>query len=141
MSMTTESLLRLLTPNVHNLPRFASLAGAVFQQAADLAAVVETLPAAFSVENAVGRQLDIIGESVGAPRPGVGTSDTDYRQFLLGKFALWQWNGTNETVPDVLSAALPGVTYNDACNLSVTFSGGVRPLLPVPAGITCNISP
>ena len=138
--MTVDSLLRLLSPHVHSLPRFSALAAAVFQQAADLAAVVEALPAAFSVENAVGRQLDIIGESVGALRPSADTPDTEYRQYLLGKLALWRWNGTNETVPDVLAAALPGVTWNDPCDLSVTFSAGPEALLPVPAGISVNIS-
>ena len=135
--MTLDSLLRLLSPHVRSLPRFSALAAAVFQQAVDLASVVQSLPAAFSVENAVGKQLDIIGESVGAPRPSPDTSDTDYRQFLLGKLALWRWDGTNETVPEVLSAALPGVTWNDPCNLSVTFSTGPEALLPVPAGICC----
>lgn len=138
--MTLDSLLRLLSPHVRSQSRFSALAAAVFQQAVDLASSVESLPTAFSVENAVGKQLDIIGESVGVPRPGEDVLDTVYRQYLLGKFALWRWDGTNEMVPDVLSAALSGVSYNDACNLSVTFSAGTEALLPVPAAITCNIS-
>ena len=125
-------------------PRFMALAEAVLRQATDLQ-VVEEIPAAFSFALATGAQLDLLAESVGLKRAdtsdGANCMDADFRQFLLAKLALWGWDGTNECVPEVLEAGLPGSTETDNGNGTVTVSpAGVLPapvkdLAPVPAGI------
>ena len=70
---------------------------------------------------------------------GTGIPDETFRRYLLAKLALWTWDGTNETVPDVLAAALPGCTQTDNGDGTVTVTGtGTLPagsVFPVPAGI------
>ena len=45
------------------LPRFSALAQAILSQVNDLQAVVAALPAAYSVQEAAGKQLDALGAS------------------------------------------------------------------------------
>ena len=67
--------------------------------------------------------------------------DAEFREFLTAKLALWGWDGTNEGVPAVLEAGLPGNTMTDNGNGTVTVSPGtglpaqVKDLTPMPAGI------
>jgi len=124
------------------MPRFAALATVVLQQATDLQALIPDLESGFSVGHAAGAQLDALGESVGVLRPS-GLSDTDYRKLLSMKFDLWGWNGSNETVPALVSTMMPGASQIDHRDLSVTVSipsGSTLPdsaekLFPVPAGV------
>ena len=128
--------------------RFMALAEAVLRQVTDLQAVVAEMQAAFSFAHAEGTQLDLLAESVGLTRAdtsaGAGCTDEQFRQFLLAKLALWGWNGTNEGVPAVLEAGLPGNTERDNGNGTVTVSPGtglpaeVGDLAPVPAGVRIN---
>ena len=125
--------------------RFMALAEAVLRQGTDLQAVVEEIPAAFSFTLATGAQLDLLAESVGLKRAdtsdGINCTDADFRQFLLAKLALWGWDGTNEGVPAVMEAGLPGNTETDNGNGTVTVSPGtglpaeVGKMAPVPAGV------
>ena len=128
--------------------RFMALAEAVLRQVTDLQAVVAAMNAAFSFASAEGVQLDLLAESVGLKRAdtsaGAGCTDEAFRQFLLAKLALWGWDGTNEGVPAVLEAGLPGNTERDNGNGTVTMSPGtglpapVKHLAPVPAGVRIN---
>lgn len=110
-----------------------ALAEAVIRQVTDLAALVATMPAAFSFSEAEGLQLDAIAEAVGLYRES-GMPDEAFRQYLLQKLKLWSWDGTNEGVSAVLPA---GVTETDNMDGTVTVSpAGTDPeLLPVPAGV------
>ncbi|MEI9692549.1 DUF2612 domain-containing protein [Atlantibacter hermannii] len=96
---------------------------------------------AFDLDNAVGVQLDILGEWIGRSRqvstpisgvyfswddsnlgwdrgnwqgpfdPDEGLmqlSDDTYRVVLKAKAAINQWNGRNESIPDILDVALAG---------------------------------
>ena len=129
-------------------PRFMALAEAVLRQVTDLQAVVAAMNAAFSFASAEGVQLDLLAESVGLKRAdtsaGAWCTDEQFRQFLLAKLALWGWGGTNESVPAVLEAGLPGNTERDNGNGTVTVSPGtglpapVKDLAPVPAGVGVN---
>ncbi len=125
-------------------PRFAALAQVVLSQVNDLAAVIQSIPAAYSPDCAEGICLDAIGEASGLPRPN-GMGDNDYRQILLASFALFTWDGTNETAQTVLSAAFPGSTISDNIDGTVT----VHPvsqlqadhhLYPLPAGVRAIIA-
>ena len=120
-------------------PRFMALAGAVLRQASDLAALTVQLQESFSFAWAEGIQLDQIAAAVGLDRTDIGTDvpDEAFRQYLLAKLALWTWDGTNKTVPEVLGIALPGSTQTDNGDGTVTVTGAMmaEKVFPVPAGI------
>ena len=121
-------------------PRFCALAQAILSQAQDLETTIRAIPAAFSPEGAAGTRLDALGSASGLPRPE-GMADEDYRQYLLAKFTLFTWDGTNGTAQPLLESVFPGSTLSDNGDGTVT----VHPvsalqeafhLYPVPAGVS-----
>ena len=120
-------------------PRSMALAGAVLRQVSDLAALAAQMQAGFSFARAEGIQLDQIAAAVGLNRTDIGTDvpDETFRHYLLAKLALWTWDGTNKTVPEVLDIALPGSTQTDNGDGTVTVTGAMmaEKVFPVPAGI------
>ena len=132
--------LSLLTSSCRGMPRFSGLVSAVVKQCDDLIAVVESLPAAFSLPAAVGLQLSLLGESLGIPRPP-NMGDTDYETLVRMKLARWRWDGANDTVDAVIAEMDPGGVMTDNTDGSVTVStagelpAAVTELYPIPAGI------
>ena len=127
-----------------NMPRFSALAEAILSQVNDLQAVIAALPAAFSVSEAVGAQLDAVGETCMFPRPE-GMADADYRSCLAAKLMLYTWDGTNGTAQALMTRLFPGSTICDNCDGTVT----VHPvsdlqrdwkLYPLPAGVRAVVS-
>ena len=124
-------------------PRFMALVEAVFRQVEDLTTLTAQLQSGFSFATAEGIQLDLLAKAVGLSRMDIGADvpDETFRQYLLAKLALWTWDGTNKTVPEVLAAALPGNTQTDNGDGTVTIiPGGTLPtnakeMFPVPAGV------
>ena len=120
-------------------PRFCALAQAVLSQAQDLETTIREIPAAHSPEGARGVRLDALGSASGLPRPE-GMPDEDYREYLLAKFALFTWDGTNETAQPLLESIFPGSILSDNGDGTVTVHS-VSPLqeafhlYPVPAGV------
>ena len=115
-------------------PRLMALAGAVLRQAEDLVSVIEALQPAFSFAAAEGIQLDSLARSVGLDRGDVGADAPDeaFRQYLLAKLALWSWDGTNGSLPEI-----PGCSLSDNGDGTVTVTGEIPEgaVLPVPAGV------
>ena len=127
-----------------SLPRFSALAEAILSQVSDLLAVIAALPAAFSVSEAVGVQLDAVGASFMLPRPE-GMSDADYRTYLSAKLTLFTWDGANDTAQALMTRLFPGSTLCDNCNGTVTVYPvsslqEEQKLYPVPAGVRAIIS-
>ena len=122
-------------------PRFMALAEAILRQAEDLAALAVQIQAGVSFARAEGIQLDQIAEAIGLNRRDIGTNvpDEAFRQCLLAKLALWTWDGTNKTVPEVLGIALPGSTQTDNGDGTVSITGlfptELEKSFPIPAGI------
>ena len=142
--LTISDYLNLFAPCHREKPRFMALAEAVLSQAADLLSLVQTgFPEAWSLDTAVGSQLDALGNLLNVPWPSPETSDTDYRFLLRARVALNHWDGTNETAPAVMAQIFPGrnVKYKDQQNGTVmTTIPGAIPfsadlLCPLPAGI------
>ena len=125
---------------VREMPRFMGVAGAVIRQVEDLQAVVRGMGEDFSLEGAVGVQLSVVGAGMGVPRP-VGMTDEDYRVLIRDKLRLWQWNGTNEEVAEVVNDIDPGGGERDNGDLTVTISPtdglsvDAEELYPVVAGV------
>ena len=125
---------------VREMPRFMGVAGAVIRQVEDLQAMVRGMAEDFSLEGAVGVQLSVVGAGMGVPRPD-GMADEDYRVLIRDKLRLWQWNGTNEEVAEVVNDIDPGGGERDNGDLTVTISPteglpvGAEELYPVVAGV------
>ena len=130
-----EDYTELFSAGVRELPKFMCVAAAVLKQVMDLREVVLSLGTAFSLESVAGVQLDLIGGMIGIERGG-GQTDEDYRKNLKGGLAVWRWDGTNETVRDVLEETYPGetITVRDNGDMTVTVNGGGENL-PIPAGV------
>ena len=133
--------LSLFPGATRNRPRFMALAEAVLRQAEDLANLAAGLQPAFSFAEAEGIQLDQIAGAVGLNRTDIGTDvpDETFRKYVLAKLALWTWDGTNKTVPEVLGIALPGSTQTDNGDGTVSITGQfpteLEKSFPIPAGI------
>ena len=128
--------LSLFPAYVREKPRFMALAGALLRQVSDLAALASSIHSGFSVQFAVGIQLDALGNSFAIPRQE-GWDDETYRGVLLRKLKRYAWDGTNETAFDFL---LDGETFKDNDNGTVSAGTGILPLpapelLPVPTGV------
>ena len=132
--MTLTDYLALFPGATREKARFMALAEAVLRQVTDLMALTEQIQSGFSFAAAEGKQLDDLAAAVGLARPAPDCPDRDFRAYLLAKLALWTWDGTNETVQDVLDLALPGTRMTDNGNGTVTVTGN-RELVPVPAGV------
>ena len=127
-----------------SLPRFSALVEAILSQVSDLLAVIAALPAAFSVSQAVGAQLDTIGESFMLPRPE-GLNDADYRIYLSARLVLFTWDGANDSAQALLTRLFPGSTFCDNCNGTVTIHPvsilqSDQKIYPLPAGVRAIIS-
>ena len=142
--LNLESYLEMFPTATREKPRFMALAGEVLTQAAELLALVQAgIPAAYDLETASGRQLDALGELLNVPRPLPSTSDEDYRFLLRARIAVHHWDGTNESLPEVLAAAFPGrnakLIDNQDGTVTASVSGNLpfslEELFPVPAGV------
>ena len=142
--ITLDDYVALFPPVTRNKSRFMALASAVLSQAIDLINLAQTgFPEAWNVDQAVGTQLDALGAILNVPRPQPTTSDDDYRFLLKAKIAVHHWNGTNETLSEILEAAFPGMEAKMIDNMDGTITvslNGTVPfdlddLFPVPAGI------
>ena len=138
------SYLEMFPAATREKPRFMALAGALLTQAAELLALVQTgIPAAYDLETASGAQLDALGDLLNVPRPLPSTSDENYRFLLRVRIAVHHWDGTNESLPEVLEAAFPGrdakLIDNQDGTVTASVSGNLpfslEELFPVPAGI------
>ena len=131
-----------LITNYHaGKPKFVSHIDLSTRPLTDISNAMLGMISAFDIDNAVGVQLDILGQWIGRTRivsqpisgvyfsfdtPGIGfdqgvwqgpydpdagftnLSDDVYRIVLKAKIAINRWDGTNETLPDILDTALAG---------------------------------
>ncbi len=138
--MTLNDYLSLFPGSSREKQKFMSLSESVLQQAIDLMTLVAEINPAFSVNHALGTQLDDLAASFGLSRAS-GMKDETFRQYVRVKLALWTWDGTNGDVKQVLDAALAGSTQTDNMDGTVTVNpaqalpADAGKLFPVPAGI------
>ena len=99
--MDLNSYISLFPGASREKPRFMALAEAVLTQVADLFPLIAQLQSGFSFALAEGKQLDQIASAIGLSRKDIGIEDMpdeEFRQHILGKLALWRWDGTNAGV-------------------------------------------
>jgi len=149
--------LNLIPSENRNKLRFRAWLSLCLGIVKDIADCANTMQRAFSVDEAVGKQLDIVGAYAGVSRklpfqPVEASrylSDPDYRKLIRATIAQNGWDGTNETLPHLLSSSFPemGIVISDNQDMSVnavvrgTFSTlqlemlNADLLLPRPAGV------
>lgn len=124
----------------------------------------EEIPIDFYVQNAIGAQLDVLGEIIGADRrfppvtiPGYPEmlNDDLFRYVLLAKIIQNSWDGTNESFRDIWDATMSDkidASYYDNQDMSmdVRVTSPIEPLMvelllhgyiiPKPLGVRMNIN-
>lgn len=66
--MSASDYTDLITSEHINKPKFNALVTLIGQAFSDIVDVAQSIPAAYDIDNAIGAQLDVIGEWVGRPR-------------------------------------------------------------------------
>ena len=134
--MELNDYLALFSGNMRDKEKLMALAEAVLTQVMDLSALVDSLQAAYSVDEAEGIQLDRLAAASGLSRSDLGNSvsDAEFREYIREKCKLWTWDGTNAGMSDVMPE---GITETDNMNLTVSVNpaGTNQGILPLPAGM------
>jgi len=123
--------LKLTTSLYRNKPNFISWLTVLLTPFNDLNKVLDTLYSNFDVDNAVGDQLDIIGELIGQTRtlnfqPTDGSSptldDATYQTVLKAKMGLNQWKGQAADIESLWATLFPNgaVIMQDNQDMSIT---------------------
>jgi hypothetical protein len=147
--------LNLITSEHSDKPKFKSMLTNVLDEI-DIGVDID---GEFDIDNAVGVQLDIIGEILGLSRvltfqPSDGSAllnDDDYRSLLYAKIILNQWDGSMETLTDALLKLDTSLYFivkdNQDMSLDVTAIGTDQLkkellsngyVIPKPAGVRIN---
>lgn len=145
-------------------PRYMACVTALLEKVDPAHAAAKDMPAAFSVYDGVGAQLDVVGEIVGVDRkfppvniPGmpVYLDDDSYRQVILSKIIQNQWDGTYGQFKEMAAATLAktlNARYRDNQNMTmgVSIEGQLSPImvellvrgyiLPKPMGVGMEIN-
>lgn len=129
--MESESYLAKITSAHITRPRFMAWLRFLLDMLCEYGSVVEGMNAAFYVEQAAGRQLDVIGAYVGADRMLPFASehsddgmlpDAEYRALIKARILQNMWDGTNESLPRLWQAVYPSLQMSYADNLDMTMT-------------------
>ena len=143
--MESGDYLALFPGSTREKQRFMAVAEAVLQQVTDLQAVVGEINEAFAPGSAEGTQLEALATSLGLSRldtsAGASVTDEIFRDFIQKKLIRWSWDGTNGSVPGIVTKLQPGAVETDNQDGTMTITGaGTQPgpikgLFPVTAAI------
>lgn len=150
--------LNLITSEHREKPKYIQMLSEVFGMYVDVANQLNSISESFDIDNAVGNQLDIIGELVGQSRElpfdyEQGNNildDENYRILLKSKILQNSWDGTTEDLYKLWEQLFPDIylALNDDTNMScmIFVQGNYTPvqwqllingkLLPRPAGVS-----
>src|SRR5690348_3759758 len=159
--MSITKYLNLITSEHNSKPKFMSWLSAALQKVDDGMTMTNSIPSAFDINNAVGVQLDTLGQVIGQLRnigvPLTSSSsildDTHYRLVLQARIARNQWDGTIGQVYDIWNNAFPGSALQIIDNQDMTMQAVVTNLtdnlstelvtagliIPKPMGVTLII--
>lgn len=123
--------LSLVTSQYQGSPKFLAWLKAPLQILDDMTSCLYMFSWQFDISNAVGPQLDIIGQIVGASRtvsfqPSGGVSpvldDATYRILLLATIARNQWDGRIDSLQSIWGTLFPGGQIKIVDNQDMTFN-------------------
>lgn len=158
-----DKYLSLITSQYKGKPHFQSFLLAFLNKADDLGNCADTITQAFDIDNAVGTQLDILGEILGLSRqlnfqPQNGPSEmTDeyYRLCLQCRVIYNSWDGSRKGLENSLQFAFPSAAFilvdNQDMSINIVYQSGEADayslellnhgyMLPKPSGVRVNYS-
>lgn len=125
-----------LIPSQHrDKQKFIAWLTAVLEKGEATITVVKSIPDAFDIENAVGKQLDTQGELIGRTRYlpfqlDDGTSpvldDENYRTALKAKIARNQWDGTIPQIHELWDTLFPDAKMRIKDNQNMSMKAIIR---------------
>lgn len=143
-------------------PKFMATVRALLEKVDDTDVLCRNMPRLFSLDEAAGSQLDVLGQIVGVDRRiiyGVSASETlddeTYRDVIRTKIVCNQWNGSYDDFRSIWRGAIPDnltATIRDNQDMSVDINivGDYTDLfliaiqygdyIPKPMGVKLNIS-
>jgi len=153
-----DSYLKLITSQHSVRPKFMATISALLSPLQDSFMAAAEIPAAYSLDEATGRQLDWVGARVGASRivPTEGgayeLSDSDFRTYIKARIARNAWAGGIDDLQelwfDIFGTSI-GIVDNQDMSMDVYIvcpvSGGLAALIraglivPKPAGVRINV--
>lgn len=134
--MANEEYMKLITSEYANKPLFNSYVEAFLNMISPSEECLDDFNNLFDIDQAVGDQLDKIGEEVGALRklpvvveeiPAILTDDL-YRKLIKARIYSNQWNGTIEDIQVIFEKIYPNVSYEILDNQDMTYT--VNIILP-----------
>jgi hypothetical protein len=153
--------LNLVTSEHRASTKFIAWATALLQPFIDVQTCADSIPAAFDLDTAIGAQLDILGQILGAARtvgfqPTGSVSpvldDATYRILLKSKVLFNQWDGQILSIEEAWGNIFPGghifIQDNENMTMTVTATGITSYIqidliengyiVPVPEGVGVN---
>lgn len=156
-----QRYLNLITSEHQNKPKFTAWLTAALSKIDDGSTLANELNTHFDIDNAIGNQLDILGDIVGAKRtlsfqPTDGTSpildDDTYRLVIQAKILRNRWDGTipqmYELWNSIFAGTHLGIQDNQDMSADVTISLFTRLqkdltsngyIIPKPQGVKLNV--
>lgn len=159
---TIQPYLDLITSQHNTKPKFMTWLSSTLSIVNDNIGMTSTIPSTFDIDNAVGVQLDVLGQILGRTRnlsfqPSNGESptlsDDNYRIALKAKILINQWDGTIPSIYNIWNSLFSDLTLNVIDNqdmtMSVVINGQIDPvinemiaagfIIPKPAGVSLTI--
>lgn len=130
-ALSTSYYTGLITSEYQGSTKFQRWLAGLLQPLDDASQCLESMTLAFDLDQAVGVQLDTLGQIIGQGRtmtfqPSDGVSpildDTTYRLLLRARIARNQWNGSIDSLQAIWQTLFPGgrISIQDGQNMSVT---------------------
>ncbi len=156
MALDVEHYLKKITSAHCNQPKYMEWLSVLIRLASQSAKLIESIPYHFSLMNAVGKQLDLLGAMFGVSRVMVYTADSgplnddDFRDYIRAQVLRAQWNGQNGGLYALWQSIYPEykLEFTDNMDMSIHIQvmGDMSPaltemiqsgmILPVPMGVS-----
>lgn len=115
--LLVNNYLNLITSEHRMKPKYVSMLENVFEMYSDESSALDDVNYRMDIDDAIGDQLDILGEYIGQSRvlnveiTGASSTlgDEDYRFLLKSKIAQNNWKGTIEELYDIWEEMFPDI--------------------------------
>lgn len=122
--------LKLITSEHYNKPNYYNYVKSFLDLCSPIGNVLRQFDEIFNLENAVGDQLDKLGELVGVSRklpivdediPSV-LGDDSFRLVIKAKILKDHWDGTRQGMEEIMDAIFPDLSYDIVDNYNMTLT-------------------
>lgn len=132
--MSIDKYLNNITSQHRDKPKFISWLSSNLNKIEDIYTVVKSIDLEFDLDNAIGKQLDTLGELIGRERvltfqPMNGyepvMDDETYRLALKSKVAMNRWDGTIQQIYDIWDNMFNDISLELEDNQDMSFNAYV----------------